>query len=171
MKFYTISSRYIEYLKGFEDKVPNSEDPNYQNPKAFIGIVLEIQGHKYLAPLTSPKPWHSTIKESSPSFFKLHENGVPENQLGLINLKFMIPIIEAEVSLLDLNGMPNTSYKRMLYKQLQFIRVNSDKIAEKSELLRNLVLQGKMQGTCNFSLLEEKYRDFGKEANDTEEGE
>ncbi|WP_250692276.1 type III toxin-antitoxin system ToxN/AbiQ family toxin, partial [Escherichia coli] len=39
MKFYTISSRYIEYLKGFEDKVPNSEDPNYQNPKAFIGIV------------------------------------------------------------------------------------------------------------------------------------
>ena len=66
MKFYTISSRYIEYLKGFEDKVPNSEDPTYQNPKAFIGIVLEIQGHKYLAPLTSPKPWHSTIKESSP---------------------------------------------------------------------------------------------------------
>ena len=89
----------------------------------------------------------------------------------MINLKFMIPIIEAEVSLLDLNGMPNTSYKRMLYKQLQFIRVNSDKIAEKSELLRNLVLQGKMQGTCNFSLLEEKYRDFGKEANDMEEGE
>lgn len=171
MKFYTISSKYIEYLKEFDDKVPNSEDPTYQNPKAFIGIVLEIQGHKYLAPLTSPKKWHNNVKESSLSCFKLHENGVPENQLGLINLKFMIPIIEAEVSLLDLGSMPNTPYKRMLYKQLQFIRANSDKIASKSDTLRNLVLQGKMQGTCNFSLLEEKYRDFGKEAEDTEEGE
>ena len=32
----------------------------------------------------------------------------------------MIPIIEAEVSLLDLDSMPDTPYKRMLYKQLQF---------------------------------------------------
>ncbi|PEH15929.1 toxN, partial [Salmonella enterica] len=49
MKFYTISSSYIKYLKDFDDKVPNSEDPTYNNPKAFIGIVLEIEGHKYLA--------------------------------------------------------------------------------------------------------------------------
>ncbi|SMG75014.1 Uncharacterised protein [Klebsiella quasipneumoniae] len=171
MKFYQISSRYISYLKEFEEKVPNSEDPTYQNPKAFIGIVLDIQGHKYLAPLTSPKPWHQDIKESSPNFFKLHENGVPENQLGLINLKFMIPIIESEVSLLDMDSMPDSRYKRMLYKQLQFIRANSDKINEKSELLRSLVLQGKMRGTCNFGLLEEKYRDFGKENTDKKEEE
>jgi len=171
MKFYQISSRYISYLKSFEEKVPNSEDPTYQNPKAFIGIVLDIQGHKYLAPLTSPKQWHQTIKESSPNFFKLHENGVPENQLGLINLKFMIPIIESEVSLLDMDNMPDSRYKRMLYKQLQFIRANSDKINEKSELLRSLVLQGKMQGTCDFDLLEKKYRDFGKEDTDKKEDE
>ncbi|MCS1612085.1 type III toxin-antitoxin system ToxN/AbiQ family toxin, partial [Escherichia coli] len=29
-------------MKDFDDKVPNSEDPTYNNPKAFIGIVLEI---------------------------------------------------------------------------------------------------------------------------------
>ncbi|MGL4602306.1 MAG: type III toxin-antitoxin system ToxN/AbiQ family toxin [Plesiomonas sp.] len=168
MKFYTISSRYIEYLKQFEDKVPNSEDPNYQNPKAFIGVVLDIQGHKYLAPLTSPKSWHSTIKESSISYFKLHENGNPENQLGLINLKYMIPIVEAEVSLLDLDNMPDSRYKRMLYKQLQFIRANSVNISRKSELLRSLALQGSMKGTCDFALLEEKYRDFGKDTKEAE---
>ncbi|EDD5708002.1 type III toxin-antitoxin system ToxN/AbiQ family toxin [Salmonella enterica subsp. enterica serovar Enteritidis] len=168
MKFYTISSSYIKYLKDFDDKVPNSEDPTYNNPKAFIGIVLEIEGHKYLAPLTSPKAWHANVKESSPAFFKLHENGVPDNQLGLINLKFMIPIIEAEVSLLDLDSMPDTPYKRMLYKQLQFIRVNEDKISEKSKLLRNLALQGRMQGTCDFAMLEEKYQHFGKKPEDME---
>ncbi|MEQ4676899.1 type III toxin-antitoxin system ToxN/AbiQ family toxin [Providencia vermicola] len=171
MKFYNISSKYICYLKSFEEKVPNSEDPTYQNPKAFIGVVLDIQDHKYLAPLTSPKPWHENIKESSPNFFKLHENGVPENQLGLINLKFMIPVIESEISLLDMNSMPDSPYKKMLYKQLQFIRANSDKINEKSELLRSLVLQGNIKGTCDFGLLEEKYRDFDKEDIDKKEDE
>lgn len=83
----------------------------------------------------------------------------------------MIPIIESEVSLLDMGSMPDSRYKRMLYKQLQFIRANSVKINEKSELLRSLVLQGKMRGTCDFGLLEEKYRGFGKEHTDKKEEE
>lgn len=48
MKFYQISSRYISYLKEFEEKVPNSEDPTYQNPKAFIGIFSTACAFPYL---------------------------------------------------------------------------------------------------------------------------
>ena len=160
MKFYTVSEAYATFLKGIDDQIPNVIDVKYQNPKAFIGVVLEVDGHKYLAPLTSPKPWHDTLNNSSLKYFKLHENGNPENGLGLVNLKFMFPIIDNEVSLIDVDGMPDTPYKRMLYKQLQFIRSNSEQITKKSKLLRNLVLAGKMQGTCDFASLEESYASF-----------
>lgn len=160
MKFYTVSEAYAAYLKGIDSQIPNVVDVKYQNPKAFIGVVLEVEGHKYLAPLTSPKDWHSGLNNSSPKYFKLHENGNPENGLGLINLKFMFPIIDDEVSLIDVDELPDTAYKRMLYKQLQFIRTNSERITKKSKLLRNLVLGGKMQGTCDFASLEECYGNF-----------
>ncbi|EOD2714756.1 type III toxin-antitoxin system ToxN/AbiQ family toxin [Vibrio cholerae] len=160
MKFYTVSEAYAIFLQGICSKVPNVIDIHYKNPKAFVGIVLEVAGHKYLAPLTSPKDWHSSLKSSSPLYFKLHENGVPENQLGLVNLKFMFPILDSEVSLIDMDNLPDTPYKRMLYKQLQFIRSNSDTLMKKSSLLRMLVLSGKVTGTCDFAALEERYTGF-----------
>ena len=160
MKFYTVSESYADFLKGIDNGIPNVVDPRYQNPKPFIGVVLEVDGHKYLAPLTSPKDWHSGISNSSPKYFKLHENGNPENILGLINLKFMFPIIDSEVSLIDMDEMPSSQYKNMLYKQLEFIRANSDKITKKSKLLRSLVLQGKVNGTCDFGALEQNYQQF-----------
>ncbi|WP_253251296.1 type III toxin-antitoxin system ToxN/AbiQ family toxin, partial [Salmonella enterica] len=55
-----------------------------------------------------------------------------------------------------------------LNKQLQFTRVTEDKISEKSKLLRNLAVQGRMQGTCDFAVLEEKYQHFGKKPEDME---
>lgn len=160
MKFYTVSVPYAHYLKEIDDKIPNVVDANYQNPKAFIGVVLDVDGHKYLAPLTSQKPWHADVKSSSPNYFKLHEIGNPDNGLGLINLKFMFPILESEMALIELDDMPETRYKKMLYKQLQFIRVNSEDIVKRSALLRHLVLTGKMKGTCNFAALEACYQKF-----------
>ena len=160
MKFYTVSEAYAAFLKGIDSQIPNVVDVKYQNPKAFIGVILEVEGHKYLAPLTSPKDWHSGLSNSSPKYFKLHENGNPDNGLGLINLKFMFPIIDDEISLIDVDELPDTTYKRMLYKQLQFIRTNSEKITKKSNLLRNLVLARKMKGTCDFASLEECYKSF-----------
>lgn len=160
MKFYTVSVAYAQHLKEIDDKIPNVFDAAYKNPKAFIGVVLEVDGHKYLAPLTSKKSWHADVKSSSPNYFKLHETGKPDNDLGLINLKFMFPIIESEVTLIELDDMPDTKYKKMLYKQLQFIRVNSENIVKKAALLRQLVLNGKMKGTCNFAALEECYQNF-----------
>lgn len=160
MKFYTVSVRYAAFLKSIDGHIPDLVNASYRNPKPFIGIVLDVDGHKYLAPLTSPKDWHKDIVSSSPKYFKLHEVGNPSNELGLINIKFMFPIIDSEMTLIDLDNMPDNQYKNMLYNQLQFIRVNSDVIAKKSKLLRTLVLQGKMKGTCDFNALESGYNQF-----------
>lgn len=46
MEFYTVSDAYIAWLKSIDNRVPD----NYQGKRAFIGIVLDINGHQYLAP-------------------------------------------------------------------------------------------------------------------------
>lgn len=160
MKFYTISTDYVSFLKTVDARVPNTQDPAYQQQKIFVGVVLEIDGHKYLAPLTSYKPHQDKIKSSSPVSFKLHEKSNPDNKLGMINLKFMIPVLDSQIQLLDINSISG-GYQRMLYKQLEFIRVNKSMILKKAELLRHLVIDKEQNfGSCNFALLEEKYRSF-----------
>jgi len=162
MKFYTLSIDYAEFLKKFDSKVPNLTGVDYKNPKPFVGVVLEIDGHKYLAPMTSPKSWHDDIKNSNVNYFKIHENGDPTNYLGMINFKFMIPIIESEICLIDLDGISSEKYKNLLYNQLQFIRSSEDKIKKRSRLLRNWSLEGKVTGTCDFLALEANYNSYVK---------
>lgn len=73
MKFYTVSDAYIRFLKSIDRKVPNS----YAGKKPFIGVVLEVNGHKYLVPLTSYKQKQDRIKLHCPTAVKLHERGNP----------------------------------------------------------------------------------------------
>ena len=160
MKFYTISSSYAAYLKQFDNKVPNLTADNYKHPKPFIGVVLQIENHAYLAPMTSPKDWHTSIKGSDPKYFKIYENGNTQNYLGMINLKFMIPVLDSEISLIDLENIASKHYQRLLYNQLQFIRSHQKKIKSKSLLLRKLVLNGKINNTCNFQSLEANYMSY-----------
>ncbi len=51
LKFYNIDDEYIKYLYQFDKKVPY----NKNNKRPYIGIVLEIKGTKYFAPMFSPK--------------------------------------------------------------------------------------------------------------------
>ncbi len=52
MRFYIIDENYINFLKQSEPNVPN----NYNQKRPYIGVVLQINEIKYLAPLTSYKP-------------------------------------------------------------------------------------------------------------------
>ena len=48
LKFFTVEDSYIQYLKGFDTNVPN----NYSSTKPFIGVLFNINGLDYIAPLT-----------------------------------------------------------------------------------------------------------------------
>lgn len=58
LKFYNIDDQYIEYLYQFDKKVPF----NKNSKRPYIGIILEINGITYFAPMFSPKfPVHSQV--------------------------------------------------------------------------------------------------------------
>ena len=146
MKFYIVSDAYIAHLKSIDSKVPD----NYAGQRPYIGILLEVNGHQYLAPLTSHKPKHDAMQTSTPTIFKLHEKGVETNKLGMIQLNNMIPVTSADVVLLDIAAQP-LKYQRMLSLQLAFIKSNQDKIKEKASKLYELVTAKKHKFFCSIS--------------------
>ena len=50
LRFYDVDSNYIHYLQIFDSKVPNVEYTT--NSKFVCGVVLEIDGIKYYAPIS-----------------------------------------------------------------------------------------------------------------------
>ncbi len=159
MLFYTVDDAYISYLKNIDRSVPN----NYQGKRPFIGIVLEVEGIKYLAPLTSYKAKQDQIKPGLPTILKLHERTNPTNKLGMVQINNMIPVNDEVIALLDLASQPEP-YKSMLYKQYEFLKQHKEVLEHKANKLYQLVTVKNdsffSRISCSFKALEnacEKY--------------
>lgn len=48
MKFYEVDSRYIDYLLPFAPHLFRNKQTGQQNERKYIGVVLEVNGMKYL---------------------------------------------------------------------------------------------------------------------------
>ncbi len=77
MRFYTVSDDYIAFLQKHEPRVYNNGGAGYKSKKAYIGVVLEIHSHKFIAPLTSYKPAQDKIHSSACSAFNCTSGQIP----------------------------------------------------------------------------------------------
>ncbi|MCU1057701.1 hypothetical protein B9Y88_03615 [Stenotrophomonas maltophilia] len=163
MHFYTVKEEYLDLLRAVDSKVPNSSGDNYKGKKPFIGVVLQIGGHNFFAPLTSYKASQEKIKSSSCTAFKLHERGNPDNKLGLISLNYMLPVPENALERFDLEGQEE-KYKRMMYLQYEFIKANDVEILERALKLYESVVVKRVPFlvniSCKFSALIDKSREY-----------
>ena len=107
MKFYHIKDEYIDYLKGYDKIVAD----NKQESRPYVGTIVEIDGNKYYAPFTSPKPKHKKMKNGLD--FRKIDNG----KLGAINLNNMIPVVESAVIPIKFDEIKDVNYKKLLQKQ------------------------------------------------------
>ena len=104
MRLYHVSDTYIQYLKQFDERVPDNK--NQKRP--YVGIVVEVGGVTYYAPLSSPKPKHLKMKNGK-DFRKINK-GV----YGAINFNNMIPVPVEELLLIDFNAIQDKQYRRLL---------------------------------------------------------
>ena len=155
LKFYTVTKEYMLYLKKYDEKI--MDNTGTKNKRPYIGILFEIEGKKYLAPLTSPKPKHLIMKNTL-DFIKINQG-----KLGAINLNNMFPVTEEVITVKNVNLEEDDKYKELLINQLDWCnkKENIDNICKKAEKLYNEILNKKEQSKfwnrcCNFSLLEEK---------------
>ena len=156
--FYTVNSRYCDYLRKTDPCVPYTMDRKSVRP--FVGIVVEIHDFCYYAPLTSPKPKHLHMKNQI-DFLKL--NG---GRWGAVNFNNMIPVPldslkKVELRITDMDSKSEIDYKNLLSNQLSWCNSNKDLILRQAAKLYNTIIKGTAwvelaNRCCNFALDEKK---------------
>ncbi|MBR3897911.1 MAG: type III toxin-antitoxin system ToxN/AbiQ family toxin [Bacilli bacterium] len=69
--------KYCDYLRKYDKKVPYNYGAKELRP--FIGVLFKIKSFMYFAPLSSPKPKHTKLKN------KLDLLKIDDGKLGIIN--------------------------------------------------------------------------------------
>lgn len=149
MRIYIVKEDYINYLKKFDVNIRDNKNES----RPYIGILLEVNGISYIAPLASPKEKHKTMKNNI-DFIKL-ENG----DLGVINLNNMIPVHKENIVELNFEERHNNKYSILLKKQLRFINSHENEIKNKANKLYKKVMSGKSfiaKRCVDFTLIEKK---------------
>ena len=158
-----LDSKYCDYLRRFDKKVPYNYDKKELRP--FIGVLFEVNNCKYFAPLSSPKPKHKIMKTAL-DFLKI-ANG----DLEAINFNNMLPVTDKNIIKLDLDKECTTKteekYIKMLKEQIFWLNRNDDKLYGRSKKLYDKYLNGTLNESiaercCNFKLLEEKCIEYNK---------
>lgn len=158
LELYTVDSKYFNYLRKFEPRVPFVKEN-----RPFLGIVLKIHYKNYFAPLGSPKEKHKTMKKQK-DLIKIRDG-----ELGVINFNNMIPIPISRCRKIDIENMTNPKYKILLNDQVAWCNIHINEIIETAEKLYHLICYSDKPNTmlrnrcCDFKLLERKCIEFMRE--------
>ncbi|MDO4492154.1 MAG: type III toxin-antitoxin system ToxN/AbiQ family toxin [Lachnospiraceae bacterium] len=160
MRFYNIKDSYIEYLRSYDAAVAL----NKKETRPYVGVVLEIDGIHYYAPFTSPKQKHKKMKNGKD--FRKINNG----EYGAINFNNMIPVLDSQVILIDIENIPDLKYRRLLQNQYKSIKADIEGIQRTAEKLHKLVMAEDDELStydrivksrcCNLRLLEKVYANY-----------
>lgn len=145
LNFYEVKEEYLDYLKQYEDKIPNNN--NNQHVKFFCGVVIDINGYKYYAPLSS-----KTIKQQTSII--IYDQ---KKEISSIKFSFMIPVPEMCLSVKSIKNEKDEKYKRLLMKEYNYCKkhkYNIYKIANKTYKIGKNKEHKLHDVCCNFELLE-----------------
>ncbi|MBN2837459.1 MAG: type III toxin-antitoxin system ToxN/AbiQ family toxin [Fusobacteriaceae bacterium] len=148
LKLYKVSADYLDSIRKIEPKVSLLKER-----RPFLGILIKIEKNNYLAPLTSPKTKHKTMKNLE-DFIK-----IDSGNYGAINLNNMIPVPEGKYEEININEEKDNFYKILLQNQLTWCNKNKEIIIKKAENLRNKKFNNKLRKelddrVCDFEKLE-----------------
>lgn len=162
LKLVKINTKYCDYLRQFDSKVPYNYDKKEIRP--FVGALFYVNDFAYFAPLSSPKPKHKKLRN------KLDFLKIDDGNLGAINFNNMIPVTENNIKYIyfdNTNEIDDDKYMKLLEKQYRWLNVNSEKIYNNSKKLYNKYVGNRLTKNikdrcCNYLLLEEKCIEYNK---------
>ena len=158
LKIYEINAAYINYLVPYAPHLFHNRQQGQGNERKYIGIVLQVNGLDYFAPLSSFKPKHRRMKEGL-DFIKIKDYAV-------INLNNMFPVPLLECRYVNFETVRDPKYKSLLLAEYRFIKSIQEKIRKNANTLyKHKQVNGDktpLAKRCNdFALLEtmcKKYR-------------
>ena len=157
IQLFEVSSKYINYLLPYASHLFHNKKPGQNNERKYIGIVLEVNGFKYFAPLSSYKPKHEKMSEGL-DFIKL-------GRYSVINLNNMFPIPDGLYTYVDISREANPHYRSLLMAEYRIIRVKQDLIRKNASVLYKHKIENgdatSLSKRCNdFQKLEEVCKEY-----------
>ena len=146
-----VDSKYIKFLYSFDKRVMYNKGQR----RPYLGILFEVKGHKYYAPLTHPKEKFKTMKNSE-DFMR-----IKGGTLGAINFNNMIPVNESSITRINVSEIEDVKYKLLLINQIEFFDDNETEIVNRATKLYKAYRSKKLRKAvadrcCNFMVLEKK---------------
>ncbi len=159
--FYEIENKYINFLSQFSEHFFHNAQINQKYSRKYIGVLFEINGFKYFAPLSSFKPKHKRLSETV-DFIKIGD-------MTVINLNNMFPVPEGVFSLINPKTEKNLQYRTLLNNEIRIIRKKEEQIINNAKSVYNHKMtndgKSKLSQRCNdFKLLEEKCYEYIKKS-------
>ena len=162
-KLVKVDYKYCDYLREYDERVPYNR--GIKDLRPFIGILFEVDGIEYFAPLSSPKEKHKKLKNTM-DLVKI-DNG----RYGVINFNNMIPVTNKNYIEFDLYSKPGTKQEfdrqNLLKTQLKWLNDNKKSVIGKAVRLYDMYKKNRLPNRiknrcCNFILLEEKCIEFNR---------
>lgn len=151
LKLYRVKDHYLDFLRKIEPKILMNKENGKNRP--FVGIVLSINGVKYIAPLSSKIGKGQTD-------FKVKIGG---EQKATIRFAYMFPILENALINIDYTEEFKLDFKytALLINEDLYINQHKARILEiAAKTYTNVITQrfGFEKFCCDFKKLEEKYK-------------
>lgn len=168
--FYTISDEYIDYLSKENPHVMSNKVETRTYHRKYIGLVTELNGHKYFVPMSSPKDVdyfpNGDVKKDSLIKIYMHSKNV---LYGTIRFNYMIPVPASELEEVTVNDEGDLKYKILMQSEYFFINSNREKIEKTAVRLHKMrttynPVQNKnklMEITLDFTRLEKMCDEYG----------
>ena len=125
LKIFEVKSEYIQYLSNYQKHL--FLHTNEKGKRKYVGIVFQINGINFFAPLSSYKTKHVKMKESV-DFIKIKDYAV-------INLNNMIPVPNSQIVEIDINKEKDLSYRYLLQAESREINRQKNRIRKNAEIV------------------------------------
>jgi protein AbiQ len=155
IRIYEIKYEYIQYLSVYQKHIFSHKDG--KSNRKYIGIVMEINGIKFFAPLSSYKDKHKRMREAV-DFIKIKDYAV-------INLNNMIPVPSDQIIELDINKEKDLSYRYLLQAESREVNRQKNRIRKNAEIvyshkIHNGNTTALAKRTNDFKMLEKLCREY-----------
>lgn len=148
---YEVNEKYVDYLVPHAPHLFHNKKPGQSNNRKYIGVILEVNGYSYFAPLSSFKEKHTRMQETI-DFLKIGNKAV-------ININNMFPVPSGMATRVDINAIKNRPYRDLLREEYRIIKVRSPLIFKNAKVVYDRKLKDKnsaLAKRCNdFAFLEE----------------
>lgn len=190
VKLFHIKPEYLEYLRKFDKHVPIADKGKETKIRPFVGVVFEMNGLKWCAPLSS-KVYEEFDKHRETSFSIFNENvtvektsivkngievlnkettTIQKTPLSSVKLNYMLPIYDEFVKPVNfsLDGIEDKRQRRyiqLMRFERNFCNAHYEELKEMAydvQYNRRLNRNGFEHFCCDFSALEKAAKQYKK---------